>query len=403
MKKLGVLILVGTVLLGAVPLWGKIVTWTDKDGNSYSIVQPDVIRLTITLPEITELSIAEIEVLSPDVKYATIQKLSVSELNIVEPRKLVYLFTSLSISQLQTISPAKSVLVLTKPSQSQIRIIQPEKVAILITKLERKDLDIVLKKLAPRSFWYSKQVEYYNAWKKKDVKTLTKLIQKAREVSFFTCWGNYQNFEDVNFSKIEPQFNYRQILISEMDYNWREKFKPAGDIVLTINYGLGSMEIKALLELISENKDKIKLIVLPWGAFEMNNYDNRDVSTYLEVAEWADRLFYSIKEIAPEIPIYLTVCVVHETMDKWIKSFNAEYDGIALWNITNINKAPLQKVYNLISKYNKNVILSGIFQCNPDKNWLSWDIAKQSITQEDLKKAKDIGFKGVIFMTNEKD
>jgi len=276
------------------------------------------------------------------------------------------------------------------------------KLVILLTKVDALDVSGLAKHIEKVFGFILDETEFFEAWKKKDVQVLARIIQniKTRKVEFFTAWGNYQNFADINWNRQEP-FDYRQVLITNISYNWRDKFKPISPVILTINYGLDTPTVRSLLELIKENKDKIKMIILPWGQADVNNFDNKDISTYPKVAEWCDRLFYSIKEIYPEVPIYLTVCFT-PTMDAWLKNFRAPYDGLAVWNITYITQGNHKKVYDILSKYNKNIILSGVFQCSPDQNWKSWEEVKQSFTQ-DLDNLKKIGYKGVIFMTNSND
>jgi hypothetical protein len=112
-----------------------------------------------------------------------------------------------------------------------------------------------------------------------------------------------------------------------------------------------------------------------------------------------------VKEVAPEIPVYLTVCWVDHTMKEWMDSFKAPYDGYALWNIDNTYKAPLQKIYQRFIKMfpdTKSIILSGIFECSPDKNWIPWNEAKQ-ITLDSYQRAMEAGFRGIILMTNTRD
>jgi len=285
---------------------------------------------------------------------------------------------------------------------SKINVLKPEEVAMIIVKLNQQDLNKFVRILQKAYGFRIEQDKFYDAWKTKDVKTLVKLIQKAREVEFFTAYGNYQNFEDIDFSKKESQFNYRQVLISEMSYDWREKFKPQGNILLTIDYGLDNREIKALLDLIGENKDKIKLIILPWGSPEVNPFDNRNISTYPGVANWCRRMVYSINEVAPNIPIFWTVCATHETLAAWTDAFKGiPFDGINLWNINNSFKSPLSEIYRRFSKYHKNIILS-VFECSPDTNWISFEEAKK-INLENSHKVKEAGFIGEILMMNEKD
>jgi hypothetical protein len=275
------------------------------------------------------------------------------------------------------------------------------KLAILITKMDTLDVSGLARYMEKVYGFILDEAEFFEAWKQKDVKELAKILQniKTRQVEFFTAWGNYQNFTDINWNRQEP-FDHRQVLISDISFDGRNKFKPTSPVMLTIDYGLDTPTIRALLNLISENKDKIKLIILPWG--QVNNFDNKDISTYPIIAEWCDRLFYSIKGVYPEVPIYLTVCFT-PTMNAWLKSFKAPYDGLALWNIIYITQGNHKKVYDVLSKYNKNIILSGVFQCDPDKSWKSWEEVKQSFTQKDLDNLKRIGYKGVIFMTNNKD
>jgi hypothetical protein len=396
-------ILVFSALLLCQPLMGQLKEVTDSEGNVYRVYVPQITYPVITLPEIQKMTIQEIQALSPEVCYATVQKFTIREMNIIEPIKLVYMVSKLSAQELRTISPEKLKVMITRPSQTELLILKPETIAIVITQLQERDLDEVLKKIAPSGYWYKEQAVFYDAWKKKDVTVIAKLVKEARveQPEFFTAWGNYQNFADINFNRSEP-FRYRQVLITEIEYNWQEKFKPNDRIILTIDFGLGSREIQALQEMIKENRDKIKLVILPWGGQQVNNYDNKNISTYKEVGEWGDRLFYTVKEVAPEIPVYLTVCWVDNTMKEWMAAFKAPYDGIALWNITNTYKAPLQKIYDRLKGYNKNIILSGIFECSPDTHWIPFDVARQ-LTLSNYQRAKEAGFKGVILMTNTRD
>ena len=153
--------------------------------------------------------------------------------------------------------------------------------------------------------------------------------------------------------------------------------------------------------MIAENKNKILMVILPWGGQQVNNYDNKDVSTYPPVGKWGDRLFYAVKEVAPDMPVYLTVCWVDHTMKEWLDAFKAPYDGLALWNITNTERAPLGKIYRTMSAYTPNVILSGLFQCQPDTFWIPWAQAKQ-ITLNTYQN-QEAGFRGVILMGREND
>jgi hypothetical protein len=143
--------------------------------------------------------------------------------------------------------------------------------------------------------------------------------------------------------------------------------------------------------------------MLPWGGHQVNNYDNKDVSSYKEIGEWGDKLFYTLKEVAPEVPVYLTVCYVEKNIREWRNAFKAPYDGIALWNISNTHKAPLDTIYKRLSAMlpsDTNIILSGSFECDPDTYWVPWDEAKTLFNPERVRQA---GFGGVILMTNTRD
>jgi hypothetical protein len=244
------------------------------------------------------------------------------------------------------------------------------------------------------------------------------MVAKTRveQPTFFTAWGNYQNFSEINWSRYEL-FGYRQVLIQSVSharetisYDWREKFKPREKIILTIDFDLNAKEVQALQEMIAENKNKILMVILPWGGQQVNNYDNKNVATYAEVGEWGDRLFYLIKEVAPNIPVGLTVCWVDSTMKQWMAAFKAPYDFYALWNIDNTYKAPLKTIYDRFQqRFSKaqhpnsgKIILSGIFECSPDKHWIPWSEAKQ-LHLDNYQQAKDAGFMGTILMTNTRD
>jgi hypothetical protein len=385
------------------PLMGQLKEVTDSEGNVYRVYVPQITYPVITLPEIQKMTIKEIQALSPEVCYATVQKFTIREMNIIEPIKLVYMVSKLSAQELRTISPEKLKVMITRPSQTELLMLKPETVAIVITQLQERDLDEVLKKIAPSGYWYKEQAVFYDAWKKKDVTVIAKLVKEARveQPEFFTAWGNYQNFADINWDRKESGFTIRQVLVSSIDYNWKEKFKLNEKIILTIDFSLDSREVQALQEMIKLNKDKIVMVILPWASgTKGNNYDNKDISTYVEIGKWGDRLFYAVKEVAPEIPVYLTVCVT-PTMDAWVQAFKAKYDGIHLWNITNTFKAPLKKVYNMLSEYNKNIVLS-VFECSPDTYWIPFDEAK-ALTLNNYQRAKEAGFNGVILMSNVRD
>lgn len=384
-------ILMGLVIsLISQPIGAEFKAITDRDtGQEYIIYVPEVVRPAITLPEI--------------------QQMTIQELMFVKPIQLIYVLQKATPQEIQTISQDKLAVMITRPSSVEIQMLKPEKLAIIICQIEKKDLDEVLKKIAPQGYWAVDQKEFYNTWKKKDVKQMAKLIQQVekKESGFILAYGNYQNYDKINWNRQESGFCCRQVLISEIKYDWKDKFKPQLDIILTIDFGLSSYEVKSLLEMIQANRNRIKLIIVPWagyiaGGITANNYENRDIATYKTVAEYFDRLAYSIREVAPDIPIYLTVCFTSATMDAWIKSFRFPYDGIALWNILT-TFGNLKKVYSLVSKYHKSVILSGIMECNPERDgWINFPLAKEKLLN-DIQKVRDAGFSGVILMTNNKD
>ncbi|MCD6220694.1 hypothetical protein J7K25_00850 [bacterium] len=348
--------------------------------------------LSILISEIKETEIPKLAVIISKTRAISIPKfvILIEKIPIEDIEKLAII-----INRTEAISiPELAVLI------QEIPVNDIEKIAVLLTEIETLDVSKLARQLNKITNFYISEQEFYEAWRKKDVREMAKLLKqiKAKEIPFFLAWGNYKNFDQIDWDREEEGFDYRQVLVSSISYDWRDKFKPEKEIILTVNYGLNNVEIKALLDLIVENKSKIRLIILPWGRSKVNNFDNRDVSTYKEVGEWCDKLFYSIKEVAPEIPVYLTVCFT-PTMDEWIRSFKAPYNGLALWNITNTFKANLKKVYDIISKYNENIILSGIFQCQPDKFWIDFETAKK-ITFETYNRVRVIGFKGIILMTN---
>lgn len=372
------------ILALSLPLLGGITVTRDRDtGQEYTIVTPDIVYPTITIPEI--------------------QKMSIQELKLIRPIQLVYALQRATIEEISTISPEKLAMMVMRPSSIELQLLQPEKLAIVICQLERKNLDEVLQKITPRGYWVAEQKIFYDVWIKKDVKQMAKMIQQGqrKEMRFFTAYSTYQNFDEVNWGMAVSGFDCRQVLVNRITHNNVEKFKPEREFILTIDFNLSSYEIKTLLEMIEKNRDKIKMVIMPWGGAEVNNYDNRNVSTYKTVADYFDRLAFSIREITPEIPIYLTVCLTSETIDAWVRAFQFKYDGIALWNILT-TKGNLKKAYNMVAKYNKNVILSGVMQCNPVKGWVDFNIAVEK-TLQDINKIKEAGFSGVILMTNEKE
>ena len=128
----------------------------------------------------------------------------------------------------------------------------------------------------------------------------------------------------------------------------------------------------------------------------MNNYDNREVKTYPNIARYIDRLFYSMKEVAPDVPVYLTVCFTAQTMNAWIKAFKAPYDGYAVWNICTTT-ANFKKVYSMLQRYGKPVIISGMFGYAPYKEKKSWYKVLPTISETN-KKIEQAGFKGAIWL-----
>lgn len=401
----------GVIIAMVAPLLGKTRVVKDEEtGIEYTIYVPEIIYPVITLPEIQKMSIREIQTLEPEVVVAAIQKFTIAEISIIQPVKLIYMVSKLSPQEISTISPEKLKSVITRPSSTELQVLSPDTVAIIITGIQERDLDEVLKKITPQGYWYQNQVKLYHAWKKKDIKEIAAIVATARVVQpeFFTAWGNYQNFSEIDWSRREP-FQYRQVLVQSVSharnpisYDWREKFKPEKNIILTIDYDMNAREISALQEMIRRNREKIVMVILPWAGQQVNNYDNKNTDTYREAGEWGDRLFYTVKEVAPNMPVYLTVCWVDHTMKEWLTAFKAPYDGLALWNITNTERAPLEKIYRVMSEYNPNVILSGLFQCQPDTFWIPWEQAKQ-ITLDTYQRAQDAGFRGVILMTNTRD
>ena len=394
MKKL----LWGIVLCLAIPLMGQFKEITDKEGNVYQVYIPQVIRPVLTLPEVIKLSVVEIQALSPDVITATIQKLSPAEISIIQPIKLVYMVSRLTAQELRTIEPAKLKVMITRPSTVELQMLQPETVAIVITQLQERDLDEVLKKIAPRGYWYVEQVKFFEAWKAKDISAIASMVAKTRveQPENILAFSNYQNFDQINWNRNEFGFNHRQVLVSSIDYDYKDKFKPQDKIILTIDFGLNSKEIQALSDIISTHKDKITMVINLWGNSKMNNFENRDISTYPEVAEYANRIYYLVKEIDPTIPVYLTVCYTSLTMDAWVNA-GFERDGIALWNILTL-RGPLRRIYNDVSKYNENVILSGVMGNNPDTHgWRNWEEVKAETLQYQ-QKVKEAGFGGLILM-----
>ena len=358
------------VALLAIPLMGMGKLERSKQVIEYPTVKPVIeypviVYPPITLPELLKLSIAEIEALKPEIITATLNALSAKEIIIIHPKIL----------------------------------------AIMISKIEAKDIEVVLAKLAPQGFWYGEQTKLHEAWKQKDVSAIESIISSTRVeyLAFFIGWGNYQNYEDIDWNRREP-FDYRQVLVSSMRYDWQEKFAQQGDIILVVDFHLASKEIFALQELIVKNRDRIKMVILPWGGITVNNYENKDFASYAEIGEWGDRIFYTIKEVAPTVPVLLTVCVTESTMWHWLDSFKAPYDGLAVWNITNTFKAPLNAgIYAKLRERNSYLILSGIFQSNPEKDgWLPWAEVKR-ITFDSYRRAEDAGFGGIILMGNWKD
>ena len=195
MKKL----LWGIVLCLAIPLMGQFKEITDKEGNVYQVYIPQVIRPVLTLPEVIKLSVVEIQALSPDVITATIQKLSPAEISIIQPIKLVHMVSRLTSQELRTIEPAKLKVMITRPSTMELQMLQPETIAIVITQLQERDLDEVLKKIAPRGYWYAEQVKFFEAWKAKDISAIASMVAKTRveQPTFFTAWGNYK-FSEID-------------------------------------------------------------------------------------------------------------------------------------------------------------------------------------------------------------
>jgi len=380
-------ILWGIIVVMVIPLFGEMKTVKDSEtGIEYTVYVPQVISPEITLPEI--------------------QKMSIARLKVIEPIKLIYALQKATPQEIKTTLPEKLAIMITRPSSVELQMLKPETIAIVIAQLQERDLDEVLKKIAPQGYWYAEQKELYKNWKNKDISSIKKMIEKYRvkQPEFIIAYSNYQNFDKINWTRKEEGFPIRQVLVSNISYDWREKFKPEGKIILTIDFGLNSIEIQALREMIQENRKKIVMIILPWGNPVLNNFDLREPSEYQKSFEYIKILFYAIKEISSEIPVYLTVCLT-PTMDDWLQTAYKviEPDGLALWNLVYVSQGAHQKVYNMLKKYNSNIILSGVFQCQPDKYWKPWEEVKKSFTQKDLDKLRDIGYKGVIFMTNDKD
>ena len=339
------------------------VTRTNEKGETYEIVVPDIVTPPIVMPDIRTVSIAEIQVMKPDVALAVILK-------------------------------AETDGILWKDT---------EKLSVLITKLDKKGADKVLQMLSNKGYFLGKERVFYDSWLNKDFSGIKEIIDNIsmEQSGFFTAWGREQDFSETNEHETEYIFSYKMYQIWEMDYNWKDKFKPSGDFILVINYSISQIELRSLLELIDTYKNQIKCVILPYGSHRsyMNNYDNKDISTYKEIGEWADKVFYSVKEKKSDIPVYLMVSYVSLNMDAWIKSFKAKYDGIAISNVTSA-KANFKLVYKKFSKYNKNLILAGMFGFSfnqPINQRLGWEQVKD-LVPDVSNKIRDAGFRGVIWI-----
>ncbi len=217
-------------------------------------------------------------------------------------------------------------------------------------------MDEVFDLTSERWAWRKTQQALFNEWKDKTTFLITRA--ETPDIDFFTA---------------------KQVVISNIKHDWRLRFTPSKGMVWSIDFSPSTIEVSALLDMISELRADIKLIILPYGE-DVNNFDLKTRAEMEKVTAWADRLNWSIKEIAPEIPIYKTVSYVELNMATWINSFKAQYDGIALWNLPKIpNDTELvSTIYRRVSRYSRDIV------------WMVYG--------GDTELAKSAGFKGVVYI-----
>jgi len=383
-------------------------TKTIREGEiEFDIIVPSVVIPDVVYPDIHTIQLEEIAVIKPCVALSIILQANKKGILFYDTTKTSALICGLNVSGVGNVLPIIYSSLKKAKSFEIGHIVETFNVIIdRIQTMTKDEAEQVMSQLSPVGTFMGKEREFYDAWLKKDFRAIKVALSSMvyEQHGFFTAWGIDKDFTQVNMSNMESLFPYQVFYIYQLGHDWRDKFIPQSNFILVINYSISTMEIQSLLELISEYRDKIKLIILPWGSHNefVNNYDNRNVSTYKTIANWADKIFYSIKEIQPDIPVYLTISYTTATMDDWFNSFDAQYDGIALWNITSSN-ANFKAVYERIKKYSPNIVLSGMFGfsfSHYPKYRKTWDDVKE-VVPETSNTIRDAGFRGVIWIKYE--
>lgn len=403
MKKTRLLLVISLLIVGvatAVPT-----TKTIREGEiEFDIVMPSIAVPDVVYPDIRYIELAKISIMSPEVAVGVFIKTTEQGLLFYDTTKTTALIQRLNVSGIGIALPILFNEVKTAKMGENEKILDIFKVIITkISLLSEKEAEKAMSKLSPSGKFFGQEAEFYDAWAKKDFRQINNILNNIsfEQAGFFTAWGEpEQRIRKTNFLKSDNMFSYKVFFLYDLAENWETEFTPtADDFILVINFSPATKKLRALFQLIEKHKNQIKLVVVPFGDPYTNNFDNKNIETYPYIAQWADKIFFSIKEIKPDLPVYLTVSFTGKTMDVWVKSFKAKYDGLALWNITSPN-ANFIAVYEQTKKYNPNIILLGMFGYstrNYPKHKISWDKVK-NIIPATSNKIREAGFRGVIWI-----
>ncbi len=119
----------------------------------------------------------------------------------------------------------------------------------------------------------------------------------------------------------------------------------AGDMVI-VNVPYRFQDVIRISKFCAANADNIGAVVIGWDDGSMNNFDNRDVSTYPQIAKNYDMVAGFVWANLPDVPVYYTVCLT-PTAGAWMDSFTRQPTGWAVWNVYKVGARvdKIRKIY----------------------------------------------------------
>jgi len=145
--------------------------------------------------------------------------------------------------------------------------------------------------------------------------------------------------------------------------------------------------IKAI-EFVGKHRDKLGAVIIGWDSGGMNNFDNKDLTTYPEIMKNYEYFFSTCKAIRPNLPIGVIVCMC-PTHKAWLEVCPFQYNFIALWNVTKFT-ANFEKIKNLYFPSQELLICGMNAGANQEFGGEEY--------QNYIKKIKQLGYVGSIWI-----